>query len=69
MIFISVANEYVMKNNSNDLLDKLDDDLLEKIFQKYYNFYKFMKKENMENVCDIKPIIDGKESKKYFLEF
>jgi len=66
MILISVAKEYVMKINSNDTLDKLDEDLLESIFQKYYNFYKFIKKENMENVCDIKPIIDGKGIKKIF---
>ena len=66
MTFISVANEYVMKNNFNDALVKLDDELLEKIFQKYYNFYKFMKKENMRNACDIKPIIDGKRIKKIF---
>ena len=66
MIFISVSYEYVMKINSDDVLDKLDDDILEKVFQKYYEFYKYMKKENLENVDEIKPIIDGKRLKKEF---
>ena len=64
MIFISVAYEYVIKINSDKVLDKLDNVELEKIFQKYYEFYKYMKKENLDNVNEIKPIIDAKKNKK-----
>lgn len=66
MIFISVSYEYVEKINSNNVLDKLDDNILENIFQKYFEFYKYMKKENLENVDELKPIIDGKRLKKEF---
>ena len=66
MIFISVANEYVMKINSNEVLDKIDDDLLEKIFQKCFEFYEYMKKEKMENVDEIKPVFDAKRIKNEF---
>ena len=66
MIFISASYEYVEKINSNNILDKLDDNILEKTFQKYFEFYKYMKKENLENVDELKPIIDGKRLKKEF---
>jgi tRNA nucleotidyltransferase/poly(A) polymerase len=66
MIFISVANEYVMNINSNEILDKIDDDILGKIFQKYFEFYVYMKKEKMEKVDEIKPIFDAKRIKNEF---
>ena len=66
MIFISASYEYVEKINSNQILDKLDDNILEKTFLKYFEFYKYMKKENLENVDELKPIIDGKRLKKEF---
>ena len=66
MIFVSASYEYVMKINSNTVLDNLDDIILEKVFQKYYEFYKYMKKENLENVDEMKPIIDGKQLKKEY---
>ena len=66
IILISVAYEYVMKINPNVVLDKLDEDILENIFQKYLEFYKFVKKENMENIDEMKPVIDGKRIQKEF---
>ena len=66
MIFVSASCEYVMKINSNNVLDKLDNNILEKVFLKYYEFYKYMKKENLENVDEMKPIIDGKRLKKEY---
>ena len=66
IILISVAYEYVMKINPNEVLDKLDEDILENIFQKYFEFYKFVKKENMENFDEMKPVIDGKRIQKEF---
>ena len=66
IIFISTANEYVMKIYSNKVLDKIDENMIENIFQKYFEFYKFLKKEKMENVDEMKPVIDGKRIKKEF---
>ena len=66
MIFISVANEYVMKINSNEVLDKIDDDTLDNIFKKYFEFYEYMIKEKLENVDEIKPMFDAKRIKNDF---
>ena len=66
LILISVSNEYVNKINSNNILNDIDNNVLDEIFNKYYEFFKFIKKENLENVNQIKPIIDGKEIQKLF---
>ena len=66
MILISVSNEYVQKNITNTELDKINDNNLDYIFNKYFEIYKYTKKENLENVNEIKPIMDGKKIKKYF---
>ena len=66
IILISVAYDYIMKINSNEVLDKIDYDKLENIFTKYFEFYKYMKKENLETVDEIRPIIDAKQIKKDF---
>ena len=68
MIFISVANEYVMSINPNEIIDKIDNDILGKIFQKYFEFYVYMKNEKLEKVDEIKPIFDAKRIKKEFCE-
>ena len=66
IILISVANEYVTKTNVNILLDNIDNNELDQIFNKYYYLYEYIKKENLEGVNDVKSIIDGKEIKKIF---
>lgn len=66
MILISVSYQYVKKANSNEVLDKLDEDELEKIFKKYYEFYIYMKKENLEKADEIRPIMDAKQIIKEF---
>jgi tRNA nucleotidyltransferase/poly(A) polymerase len=65
-IFISMSNEYVQKMNSNNILNTTDNDVLDEIFNKYYELCKFIKKENLETVNELKPIINGKEIKKVF---
>ena len=69
MILISISNEYVIKINSNKVLDNIDENNLENIFNKYYEFYKYVKKENLMDVNNIKPIIDGREIQKCFPGF
>ena len=66
IILISVSDEYIKKNNTNNILDKFDDNILDSIFNKYFEFYKYIKKENLENVNELKSILDGKEIKKHF---
>ena len=66
ILLISVSNEYVQKNITNDVLDKIDDNNLDNIFNKYFEFYKYIKKENLEKVNELKSIMDGKEIKTYF---
>ena len=66
MTLISVSNEYVMKANSNIILDKVDDNELDNIFNKYFELIKFIKKENLQDVNEIKSILDGKEIQKCF---
>ena len=55
-----------MNMKSNEIFDKFDDNMLDNIFNKYFELYKFIKKEKLENVNEIKPIMDGKEIQKNF---
>ena len=66
IILISVANEYIKTNIIYQILDKIDDNKLDNIFNKYFEFYKYIKKENLEKVNELKSILDGKEIQKYF---
>ena len=66
IILISVSNEYINKNITNQILDKIDDNKLDSIFNKFFEFYKYIKKEKLENVNQLNPILNGKEIKKYF---
>ena len=66
IILISVSNEYINKNITNQILDKIDDNQLDSIFNKFFEFYKYIKKEKLENVNQLNPILNGKEIKKYF---
>ena len=69
MILISISNEYIIKVNSNKILENINENDLDYIFNKYYEFYKFVKKENLNNVNSIKSIINGKEIQNLFLDF
>lgn len=66
IILISVSNEYVKKINSKDILNKIDENELDNIFNKYFEFVKYYKKENMENINEMKPAMEGKEIKENF---
>ena len=66
IILISVSNQYVININSSNVLDKVYDNDLDTIFNKYFEFYKYIKMENLQKVNELKPIINGKEIKSYF---
>ena len=66
IILISVSNQYVMNINSSNVLDKIEDNSLDIIFHKYFEFYKYIQKENLEKINELKSIVNGKEIKNIF---
>ena len=66
IILISVSNQYVMNINSSNVLDKIEDNSLDIIFHKYFEFYKYIQKENLQKINELKSIVNGKEIKNIF---
>ena len=69
IILISVSDEYnkeIITTITTNILDKIDENKLDNIFNKYFEFYKYIKKEKLENVNELKSIMDGKEIKEHF---
>jgi tRNA nucleotidyltransferase/poly(A) polymerase len=69
IILIAVSEEYIMNNNCDMILDKVDYSLLDSIFKKFYKFFEFAKNESLMDINDLKPIIDGREILTLFPEF
>ena len=61
-----MSDEYNKESNINNIVDKIDENNLDSIFNKYFEFYKYIKKEKLENVNELKSIMDGKEIKEHF---
>ena len=65
LIELAICEEYlnnIFKNNENDyIIEEIDDILIKSISEKYMEIVEYIKKEKLENIENIKPLLDGKE--------
>ena len=63
IIKLAICEEYfnIKCNNNNDIIDEIDINIMNSLFNKYKEIIEFIKKEKMENIENVKPLLDGKE--------
>ena len=65
LIELAICEEYlnnIFKNNEGDcVIEEIDDILIKSISEKYMEIVEYIKKEKLENIENIKPLLDGKE--------
>ena len=66
-IQLAICEEYlhiIFNNNENGyILEDIDDNMMKELNYKYMEIINYMKKEKLENIENIKPLLDGKEIK------
>ena len=64
-IILAICEEYlntIFKTNENDLIiEDIDEVLIKEIINKYIEIVEYIKKEKLEEIENIKPLLDGKE--------
>ena len=63
IIKLAICEEYlnIKCNDNNDIIEDIDINIMNSLFNKYKEIIEFIKKEKMENIENVKPLLDGKE--------
>jgi hypothetical protein len=64
IIILSICEEYIEKNNQNEIIENLNKETFDLIVKKYEDFYKFLIDENLDKISEMKPLLNGKDIKK-----
>ena len=62
ILFLCVCDEYI--NNENQIIEFINKEKINKILFNYKQFFDYVIKEKLENIFELKPLIDGKTLKK-----
>ena len=67
IITLAICEEYLNSlNNDEKIIEEIDINSMNDIINKYMKIMDFIKKEKMENIEKIKPLLDGKQIKQMF---
>ena len=61
MLYSCIAFEYVNEIKADNIISELNEEILQKIKQKYIKFYEFVKNENLMHIDELKPLFNGQE--------
>ena len=67
IITLAICEEYLNTlNNNENIIEEIDENVMNAIIDKYMKIIDFIKKEKLENIEKIKPLLDGKQIKQIF---
>jgi len=62
IIILSICEEYLnLTWKNNEIIETIDEIMMKSIFDKYNEIINYIKKEKLENIEKMKPLLDGKE--------